>query len=92
MGKDISAMMEHETQKKKRKRTANIQPIPHPDKPKRKRSGRPTSNETLTRIANELDSNELTTQNLILRALDGSEKRKKNDTNLQQGQHRTVQS
>jgi hypothetical protein len=78
MGKDISAMMQHESEKKKRKRTANIQPTPHPaTKPKRKRSGRPTSNETLTKIANELDNNQLSPQDLILRALDGSEKKKK---------------
>ena len=77
MGKDISAMMQHNAEKKqKRKRTANIQPTQHP-KPKRKRSGRPTSGEALTKIANELDSNELSTQSLILLALDGSEKKKK---------------
>ena len=75
MGKDISAMIQHNEEKKqKRKRTANVQPIP---KPKIKRSGRPTSGEALTKIANELDSNELSTQSLILLALDGSEKKKK---------------
>jgi hypothetical protein len=77
MGKDISAMMQHESEKKKRKRTANIQPTQHPAKPKRKRSGRPTTNEALTRIANELDNNQLSPQNLILRAIDDSEKKKK---------------
>jgi hypothetical protein len=74
MGKDISAMIQHNEEKKTKKRTANVQPIP---KPKRKRPGRPTSDETLTKIANELDSNDLSTQNLILLALDGSEKKKK---------------
>ena len=76
-GKDINALIQHESEKKKRKRTANIQPTQHPAKPKRKRSGRPTTNEALTRIANELDNNQLSPQNLILRALDGSEKKKK---------------
>jgi hypothetical protein len=78
MGKDISAMIQHESEKKKRKRTANIQPTQHPaaTKPKRKRSGRPTTNEALTKIANELDNNQLSPQNLILRAIDGSEKKK----------------
>jgi hypothetical protein len=76
-GKDINALIQHESEKKKRKRTANIQPTQHPAKPKRKQSGRPTTNEALTRIANELDNNQLSPQNLILRALDGSEKKKK---------------
>ena len=76
-GKDINTLIQHESEKKKRKRTANIQPTQHPAKPKRKLSGRPTTNETLTRIANELHDNQLSPQNLILRALDGSEKKKK---------------
>jgi hypothetical protein len=76
-GKDNNALIQHESEKKTRKRTATIQPTQHPAKPKRKRSGRPTTNEALTRIANELDNNQLSPQNLILRALDGSEKKKK---------------
>ena len=72
-------MMEYESEKKsKRKRTANIQPTQHPTKPKKRRSGRPTTNEALTRLANnELDNNQISSQNLILRAIDGSEKKKK---------------
>ena len=76
-GKDINAMMQYESEKKKRKRTANIHPTQRPIKPKRKRSGRPTTNEALTKIANELDNNQLSPQDLILRAIDGSEKKKK---------------
>ena len=71
--------MGYKTEKKnKRKRTANIQPIQYPPKPKKRRSGRPTTNETLTKLANdESDNNQISSQNLILRAIDGSEKKKK---------------
>ena len=76
-GKDINALIQHESEKKRRKRTANILPTQHHTKTKRKRPGRPTTNDSLTRIANELENNQLSAQNLILRALDGSEKKKK---------------
>jgi hypothetical protein len=70
-------MKEYETEKKKkRKRVANISPQQQP--PAKRRSGRPSTNETLTKLANnEFDNNQISTQNLILRALDGSEKKKK---------------
>jgi hypothetical protein len=76
-GKDISVMLNHAGKKKnKRKRTANILPIQHP--PSKRRSGRPTNDETLMKLANnELDNNHISSQNLILRAIDGSEKKKK---------------
>jgi hypothetical protein len=67
-------MKECETEKKKnnkRKRTASISP-------QQKRSGRPSTNETLTKLANsEIDNDQISPQELILRALDGSEKKKK---------------
>ena len=72
-------MMIYETEKKnKQKHTANIQPTQHAPKPKKRRSGRPTNNETLTKLANdELDNNKISSQYLILHAIDGSEKKKK---------------
>jgi hypothetical protein len=77
-GKDITVMMEHETERKnKRKRTANISPLQQ-QRPSKRRSGRPSTNETLTKLASsEFDNNQISSQNLILRALDGSEKKKK---------------
>jgi hypothetical protein len=75
--KDISLMKKQETgKKKKRKRVANISP--QQKQPPAKKTGRPSMNETLTKLANnEFDNNQISTQNLILRALDGSEKKKK---------------
>jgi hypothetical protein len=74
--KDLIAMKEEHDQKK-RKRTANIQPQQQ-QKPKKRKSGRPSTLETLTRIANDKNENDqISSQDLILRALDGSEKKKK---------------
>ena len=75
--KDLSAMKEYNAEKKKnRKRIANI--LPQQQKAKKRKSGRPSTQETLTRIANdEIDTDKISTQKLILRALDGSEKKKK---------------
>jgi hypothetical protein len=75
--KDISLMKKQETgKKKKRKRVANISP--QQQQPPAKKNGRPSMNATLTKLANnEFDNNQISTQNLILRALDGSEKKKK---------------
>ena len=73
--KDLIAMKEEHDQKK-RKRTANIQP--QQQKPKKRKSGRPSTVETLTRIANDKnENNQISSQDLILRAIDGSEKKKK---------------
>ena len=75
---DINVMKEeYEADKKsKRKRVANISP--QQQKPKKRKSGRPSTNETLTRIANDQTENDqISSQDLILRALDGSEKKKK---------------
>ena len=75
--KDIVAMKEeHDVQKNKRKRIANIPP--QQQKPKKRKSGRPSTAETLTRIANDQNENDqISSQDLILRAIDGSEKKKK---------------
>jgi hypothetical protein len=75
--KDMSVMKEeYEDKKNKRKRVANISP--QQQKPKKRKSGRPSTNETLTRIANDQTENDqISSQDLILRALDGSEKKKK---------------
>ena len=73
--KDLNAMKKEHDQKK-RKRTANIQP--QLQRPKKRKSGRPSTVETLTRIANDKnENNQISSQDLILRALDGSEKKKK---------------
>ena len=73
--KDIIAMKE-EHDKKKRKRTANIPPRQQTQK--KRKSGRPSTAETLTRIANDKNENDqISSQDLILRAIDGSEKKKK---------------
>jgi hypothetical protein len=70
-------MKKQETgKKKKRKRVANISP--QQQQPPAKKPGRPSTNEALTKLANnEFDNNQISTQNLILYALDGSEKKKK---------------
>ena len=74
--KDIIAMKEEHDQKNKRKRTANIPPLQQTQK--KRKSGRPSMIETLTRIANDKnDNDQISSQNLILRAIDGSEKKKK---------------
>jgi hypothetical protein len=73
--KDISTMKEA-AEKKKRKRVANI--LPQKATAKKRKSGRPSTQETLTRIANdEIDTDKISAQELILRALDGSEKKRK---------------
>ena len=75
--KDLTAMKE-EHEQKKRKRTANIQPQQQQQKSRKRKSGRPSTVETLTRIANDKNDNDyIYSQDLILRALDGSEKKKK---------------
>jgi hypothetical protein len=78
--KDMAIMKEeHDTnQKNKRKRVANITPQQQ-QKPKKRKSGRPSIAETLTRIANneQTENDQISSQDLILRALDGSEKKKK---------------
>ena len=74
--KDLTAMKE-EHEQKKRKRTANIQPQQQ-QKSRKRKSGRPSTVDTLTRIANDKNDNDyIYSQDLILRALDGSEKKKK---------------
>ena len=74
--KDIIVMKEEHDQKNKRKRIANIPPQQRPQK--KRKSGRPSTLETLTRIANDKNENDqISSQDLILRALDGSEKKKK---------------
>jgi hypothetical protein len=76
--KDMIAMKEEHNinQKNKRKRIANIPP--QQQKPKKIKSGRPSTAETLTRIANDQNENDqISSQDLILRAIDGSEKKKK---------------
>ena len=73
--KDIIAMKEEHDQKK-RKRIANIPP--RQQNQKKRKSGRPSTAETLTRIANDKNENDqISSQDLILRAIDGSEKKKK---------------
>ena len=58
----------------KRKRIANI-PLLGDEKHS---AGRPTKHQTLTKITNDtLNPNEITSKELILRCLDGSEKKKK---------------
>jgi hypothetical protein len=68
--KDISLMKKQETGKKrKRKRVANISP--QQQQPPAKKPGRPSTNEALTRLANnKFDNNQISTQNLILYALE----------------------
>ena len=76
--KDIDVMKKIEAEKKnpnsnKRKRVANITP-----QPGKRAAGRPSTHETLTKIANdEINNDKISSQNLILRCLDGTEKRKK---------------
>jgi hypothetical protein len=76
--KDLNIIKEHQTaEKKKRKRVANIIPQQQKEQKKRK-SGRPSTQETLTRIANdEINTDQISSQELILLAMDGSEKKKK---------------
>ena len=74
--KNMDAMKEEydANKKNKRKRIANISP----QQQKKRKSGRPSTAETLTRIANDQTENDqISSQDLILRALDGSEKKKK---------------
>ena len=76
--KDIDVMKKIEAEKKnpnsnKRNRVANIMP-----QPGKRAAGRPSTHKTLTKIANdEINNDKISSQNLILRCLDGTEKKKK---------------
>ena len=73
----------------KRRRVANI--TPHSNEGGR--AGRPTRHETLSKLANEKqDQDVISSKQLILYALDGSEKKEKTVlTCMQQGRHQTSQ-